>query len=56
MFGPIMLVWFGAMGVLGLWGIVQNPAVLAALNPLLGLGYLFSGGAASSCWARCFCA
>ena len=44
MFGPIMLVWFGAMGVLGIWGIVQNPAVLAALNPLVGLGYLFSGG------------
>jgi len=45
MFGPIMLVWFLVMGVLGIWGIVQHPSVLAALNPLLGLGYLFSGGA-----------
>ena len=47
MFGPVMLAWFVAMGVLGLWGIAQNPAVLAALNPLVGLDYLFSGGAGS---------
>ena len=47
MFGPVMFVWFVAMGVLGLWGIAQNPAVLAALNPLLGLDYLISGGAGS---------
>jgi KUP system potassium uptake protein len=45
MFGPIMAVWFAAMGVLGLWGIAQSPSVLAALNPLVGLSYLFSGGA-----------
>src|SRR5271157_3488215 len=34
MFGPIMLVWFVVIGLLGIWGIVQNPSVLAALNPL----------------------
>ena len=44
MFGPIMAVWFVAIGVLGLWGIAQNPSVLAALNPAYGLRYLFSGG------------
>ena len=47
MFGPIMLVWFLAIGALGLWGIAKNPAVLSALNPLYGFRYLFSGGAGS---------
>ena len=44
MFGPIMAVWFVAIGMLGLWGIAQNPSVLAALNPAYGVRYLFSGG------------
>ncbi len=44
MFGPIMAIWFVALGILGLWGIVQNPLVLEALNPVCGLQYLFSGG------------
>ncbi|MGO9543315.1 MAG: potassium transporter Kup [Rhodomicrobium sp.] len=47
MFGPVMIVWFLAIGLLGLWGIAQNPSVLAALNPLYGVRYLFSGGAGS---------
>jgi KUP system potassium uptake protein len=33
-FGPITLVWFGALVALGLPHIVGNPGVLAALNPL----------------------
>ncbi|HWW03661.1 KUP/HAK/KT family potassium transporter [Collimonas sp.] len=41
-FGPIMLLWFVAMAVLGVIGITRHPAVLAALNPLYGLRYLFS--------------
>jgi KUP system potassium uptake protein len=44
MFGPIMFTWFVVIGVLGLWGVAQNPGVFAALNPLLGLSYLYSGG------------
>ncbi|MGA8771977.1 MAG: potassium transporter Kup [Rhodomicrobium sp.] len=44
MFGPIMAVWFVAIGMLGLWGIAQNPSVLAALNPAYGVRYLFSVG------------
>jgi KUP system potassium uptake protein len=47
MFGPIMAVWFVTIGVLGVWGIAQNPSVLAALNPAFGLQYLFSGGLTS---------
>ena len=47
MFGPIMAFWFLAIGVLGLWGIAQNPSVLVALNPAYGLRYLLSGGLTS---------
>jgi KUP system potassium uptake protein len=47
LFGPIMVTWFLAIGLLGLWGVTQNPSVLAALNPLHGLRFLFSGGAGS---------
>jgi KUP system potassium uptake protein len=32
-FGPIMLAWFGTIGLLGLLGIVKYPAVLWAFNP-----------------------
>jgi KUP system potassium uptake protein len=44
-FGPVMLVWFAAIALMGIWGIVQHPKVFAALNPLYGLSYLFSHGA-----------
>ena len=37
---------FCTIAVLGLWGIAQHPSVLAAINPLYGLWYLFSGGLA----------
>ncbi len=45
LFGPVMLLWFVAIAVMGIWGIVQHPAVFAALNPVYGLTYLFSNGA-----------
>ncbi len=32
-FGPIMVVWFLAIGLLGLHEIIQQPAILSALNP-----------------------
>ncbi len=32
-FGPIMLLWFTMLGVLGASWIVQNPAILRAVNP-----------------------
>jgi KUP system potassium uptake protein len=43
-FGPIMLLWFVVIALMGIWGIVQHPSVLAALNPVYGLSYLFSNG------------
>ena len=33
LFGPVMTIWFVAIGVLGVWGIVQSPAILAAIDP-----------------------
>jgi len=39
-FGPVMLVWFVALGVLGAYYIGQNPSVLRALNPRYGFALL----------------
>jgi KUP system potassium uptake protein len=41
-FGPVMLVWFGTLGAIGLWHVWKTPAVLQALNPMLGLELLVS--------------
>jgi len=43
-FGPVMTVWFITIAVLGIYGILKHPSVLAAINPLYGLRYLFAGG------------
>jgi KUP system potassium uptake protein len=32
-FGPIMFIWFGMMGILGLVYIIQMPSIIKALNP-----------------------
>lgn len=34
LFGPVMLVWFLVLGVLGAWQVAKNPSVLAAINPI----------------------
>ncbi|WP_376869930.1 low affinity potassium transporter Kup [Aeromonas veronii] len=34
LFAPIMLIWFMTLAVLGLRGIIHNPEVLGALNPI----------------------
>lgn len=45
-FGPVMLVWFVAIAVLGIGGILRDPSVLAAVNPLHGARFLAHGGSA----------
>jgi KUP system potassium uptake protein len=40
MFGPVMLVWFFTLAALGIWGIVRQPHILLALNPLYGIAVL----------------
>jgi KUP system potassium uptake protein len=37
LFGPVMLVWFAVLAALGIWGIVQQPRILLAVNPLYGI-------------------
>src|SRR5213595_2814782 len=39
-FGPVMLAWFIVLGLLGIHGIMQAPAVLAALRPLYAVNFL----------------
>jgi KUP system potassium uptake protein len=40
-FGPVMLVWFAVLGLLGVWGIVQHPRILLALDPTRAIALLF---------------
>lgn len=40
LFGPIMLIWFLAIGTLGFDSVRQTPEVLAALNPMYGFRFL----------------
>ena len=44
-FGPVMAAWFVVLAAAGLVQIVQNPGVLAALNPFHALRFLFGHGA-----------
>ena len=39
LFGPIMIVWFGTLALIGIVNIIAAPAILAALNPLQGLQF-----------------
>ena len=39
-FGPVMVVWFVVISLLGLRGILMAPGIIAAVNPLYALSYL----------------
>ncbi len=43
-FGPIIVLWFVVLSVVGLWQIAQQPAVVAALNPLHAWEFLSQRG------------
>jgi KUP system potassium uptake protein len=43
-FGPIMLFWFIAIAVPGLWHVARNPSVLFAINPYHGVNFLLHHG------------
>lgn len=43
-FGPVTLIWFTVLAVLGLSWIVQRPDVLVAINPLHGLSFFARNG------------
>ena len=44
-FGPVMLLWFSTMAVLGVVNIIAQPTILHALNPLYGIEFLLANKA-----------
>ena len=44
LFGPVMLIWFIVIGIMGVAGIARAPAILAALSPLPAITYLSHAG------------
>ena len=44
LFGPVILLWFAVLTITGVAEIIQQPAILAALNPLNAFEFLRSQG------------
>jgi KUP system potassium uptake protein len=47
LFGPIMLLWFSTLAVLGAYNILLHPSVLMALNPMYALAFFEHNGLGS---------
>jgi KUP system potassium uptake protein len=47
LFGPVAVLWFVAIAVLGLHGIAMHPQILRAVDPFYALGFVTQHGAAS---------
>ena len=43
-FGPVMMLWFGAIAAAGIWHVVRNPIVFLAFNPVYGVDFLLKHG------------
>ena len=43
-FGPVMLLWFGCIAVIGVWNIWQEPAVLRAFSPHYAIAFFLRNG------------
>ncbi|WEN14834.1 potassium transporter Kup [Rhodanobacter sp. AS-Z3] len=46
-FGPVMVLWFLALGAIGVWNIIQAPGVLHALNPWHAVQFFMTHGKTS---------
>jgi KUP system potassium uptake protein len=46
LFGPVMLLWFATLGLLGVLSIVRHPEVLAAVNPWYAVAFFVQHGVA----------
>ncbi len=44
LFGPVMIVWFGTLGLLGAYHISHNPEILAAVMPHHAIRYFLTHG------------
>lgn len=42
LFGPVMIVWFTILAVLGITQIARHPGILLAINPMYGLEFLLN--------------
>ncbi len=47
-FGPVILLWFAVLAVLGIGGILKNPGVFAAVNPYYAAAYVAAAGPATT--------
>jgi KUP system potassium uptake protein len=47
LFGPVMLVWFSVLGILGIVNILHHPEILASLSPHWAAGYFAHHGMSS---------
>ena len=43
-FGPVMLLWFGAIALFGMLEIMKEPSILAAVNPVYGVRFFANHG------------
>ena len=41
-FGPIMLLWFAVIAILGLYGVVRRPEVILAINPMHAIRFILA--------------
>jgi KUP system potassium uptake protein len=46
LFGPVIIVWFAVIGVLGLSEVLKDPAVIQGLSPSWGIRFMIDHGAA----------
>ncbi len=46
LFGPIMLIWFLVLAILGIRGIITHPSVLVAFNPMYSVHFFANNGLA----------
>lgn len=42
LFGPIMVIWFLSLGIVGLYNVAQNISVFSAINPLNALNFIIN--------------
>ncbi|GAB3712715.1 KUP/HAK/KT family potassium transporter [Spirosoma flavus] len=42
LFGPVMLIWFSFIGVIGLWALWSQPSVLKTINPYYAIHFLMT--------------
>jgi KUP system potassium uptake protein len=45
LFGPLMMLWFSTLAILGVYNLLAHPGVLRALDPSYGINFLFENRA-----------